>query len=165
MDAQVGRDTTACAPTVAPATGTELPCNPLCSRTGTVPGGLGALSASMALRSSSSSLMVDEARRTPPRFLKAATESESSRVEFGILENDRCIDTGVFQRRYLLVFACSPPPPPRLQIRHTFLTQADWCAVRAVARCELGLFPVISDDRGVVIPGCFGTDRSLGRSA
>ena len=24
------------------------------------------------------------------------------------------------------------------------LTQADWCAVRAVARCELGLLPVIT---------------------
>ena len=46
------------------------------------------------------------------------------------------IDTGVFQRRCLvheLVFACSPPPPPRLQISHTILTQADCCAVRARA--------------------------------
>ena len=44
MDAQVGRDTTACAPTVAPATGAEPPCNPLCSRTSTVSGGFGAFS-------------------------------------------------------------------------------------------------------------------------
>ena len=47
--------------------------------------------------------------------------------EFGILEDDRCIHTGVFQRRYLvheLVFACSPPPPPRPQISHTILAQA-----------------------------------------
>ena len=39
--------------------------------------------------------------------------------KFGILEDERCIDTGVFQRRYLvheLVFACSPPPPPRRKI-------------------------------------------------
>ena len=61
------------------------------------------------------SLSVDEARRTPPRFFKAATESESSEDAFGILEDDRCIDTGVFRRRYL-VHECSPPPPPRLQI-------------------------------------------------
>ena len=45
MDAQVGRDTTACAPTVAPATAAEHPCNPLCSRTDTVPGGFDAFSA------------------------------------------------------------------------------------------------------------------------
>ena len=35
-------------------------------------------------------------------------------------------------------FACSPPPPPRPQISHTILTQAEWCAIRAVARSELG---------------------------
>ena len=65
--------------------------------------------------------------------------------EFGIMEDDRCIDIGIFQRRYLvheLVFACSPPPPPRLQTSHTLVTQADWCADRAVAHCEQGLFPV-----------------------
>ena len=47
------------------------------------------------------------------QFFKEATEGESSGDEFGILEDDRCIDTGVFQRRHLvheLVFACSPPP-------------------------------------------------------
>ena len=38
-------DTTACAPTVAPATEREPPRQPLCSRTGTVPGGFGAFSA------------------------------------------------------------------------------------------------------------------------
>ena len=79
-----------------------------------------------------------EACKTPLRFFKAATEGESSGDEFGILEDDRCIGAGVFQRRYLvheLVFAC-PPPPPRLQTSHTILTQADFCAVRAVARCE-----------------------------
>ena len=83
---------------------------------------------------------------TSPRFFKAATKGESSGDEFGILEDDRCIDTRVIQRRYLaheLVFACSPPPPPRLQTSHTILTHADWCAVQAVARCEVGLLPVI----------------------
>ena len=67
----------------------------------------------MALRPSSSPVTVDEARRTPPQFFKVATGSESSGDEFGVLEDERCIDTGVFQRRYLvheLVFACSPPP-------------------------------------------------------
>ena len=60
--------------------------------------------------------------------------------------DDRCIDTGAFQPRYLvheLVFACSPPPPPRPRVSHTILTQADWCSTRALARCELGLLPVI----------------------
>ena len=82
--------------------------------------------------------------------------------EFGILEDGRCTDAEVFQRRYLvheLVFACSPLPPPRLQVSHTILTRADWCAVRAVARCEMGLLPVITS----VEAGseCFGTDWSL----
>ena len=90
----------------------------------------------MALRSGLSLLAVDN----------VATGSESSGDEFGILEDDRCIDTGVFQRRYLvheLIFDCSPPPPPRSQISHTILTQAEWCATRAVARWELGLLLVI----------------------
>ena len=81
------------------------------------------------------------------RRSEAATESESSGDELGILEDDRCIDTGVFQRRYLvheLVFACSPLSPRRLQTSRTILTQADWCAVRAVARWEQGVPPVIT---------------------
>ena len=41
------------------------------------------------------------------------------------------------------VFAGSPPSPPRSQISHAILTEADWCAIRAVARCELGHLPVI----------------------
>ena len=63
---------------------------------------------SSELYARSSPLMVDDAHWTPPRFFKAATWSESSGDELGILEDDRCIDTGVFQRRYLvheLVFA------------------------------------------------------------
>ena len=56
------------------------------------------------------------------------------------------IDTGVLQQRYFLhdlALACSPPPPPRPQISHTILTQAECCASRAAALCELGLFPVV----------------------
>ena len=80
-------------------------------------------------------------RRTVPQLPSArrATGPESPGDEFGILEDDRCIDTGGFQPRYLvhgLVFACSLPPPPRSRVSHTFLTQADWCSTRAVARCE-----------------------------
>ena len=92
-------------------------------------------------------LSFDEARRTPPRFFEAATRVGNLGDEFGILEDDRCIDTGIFQRRclvYELVFTGSPPPPPRLQISRTILTQADWCAVRAVAGCEQGLLPVVT---------------------
>ena len=36
-----------------------------------------------------------------------------------------------------LVFACSQTPPQQPQICCTVLTQAGWCAVRTVARCEL----------------------------
>ena len=55
----------------------------------------------------------------------SSSRQRQKEIEFGILEDDRCIDTGIFQRRYLvheLVFACSPPPPPRFQISHTILT-------------------------------------------
>ena len=92
------------------------------------------------------SLVAGGRQRTPLRFVKVATGSESSGDEFGVLEDDRCVDTGVFQQRYLvhkLVFACSPPPPPRSQISLSVLAQAEWCAIRAVARCELGLHPII----------------------
>ena len=101
--------------------------------------------------------------KTPPRFFKTATAGESSGDEFGILEDDRCIDTGVCQRRHLvheLVFACSPPAPRHLQISHTILTQADWCAVRAVACCEQGLLPVVTTVSRD--PECFGAGRYLG---
>ena len=37
-----------------------------------------------------------------------------------------------------------PTPWRHLQISHTILTQADWCAVRAVACCEQGLLPVVT---------------------
>ena len=62
---------------------------------------------------------MDDAHWTPLRFFKVATGSESSGDEFGVLEDDRCIDTGVFQQSYKaheLVLACSPPPPLRPQI-------------------------------------------------
>ena len=53
-------------------------------------------------------------KRPAPRFIKVAVGMESSDDEFGILEDERCIDKGVFQNRYLLdelVFACSDVPP------------------------------------------------------
>ena len=110
-------------------------------------------------------LRMDEARRTSLRFLKAAG-SESSGDEFGISEDDRCINTEVFQRRYLvhgLVFACSPHPPTRLQISHTVLTQAhcvpfaQWLHARwDSSRSSL---PWRRD------PESFGTDRTLRLSA
>ena len=55
-------------------------------------------------------------------------------------------------------FRLAAPPPPRPQISHTILTQADWCATRAVARCEQGLLPVI---KTVGQSECIGSDRSL----
>ena len=56
---------------------------------------------SVALCSNSPSSSTDCADWTPARFLKVATGPESSGDEFGILEDDRCIDTGVYQQRYL----------------------------------------------------------------
>ena len=73
------------------------------------------------LCSSSPLRTADCANWTPLRFFNVATGSESSGDEFGVLEDDRRIDTGVFQQRHLvheLVLACSPPPPPRPQISY-----------------------------------------------
>ena len=81
-----------------------------------------------------------------PNSSTQATGLESSDDEYGILEDERCIDTGVFQQRcflHELVFACSQLPPQQPRISCTLLTQADWCAVRKVARCELGLHAVV----------------------
>ena len=80
-----GWDTTACAPTVAPATETELPRNPLCSKAGTVSVGFGVLPAwtkSAEHRSGSS----------------RQRQKEKARGTIRNLEDDRCIDTGIFQR-------------------------------------------------------------------
>ena len=46
-----------------------------------------------------------------------------------------------------LVFACRPLPPPRPTRSATLslLKPGEWCATRAVARCELGLLPVIKN--------------------
>ena len=88
----------------------------------------------------------DLGRAEPVRFLKKSSDTESSDEEFGILEDERCINTGVFQERYFLqelVFACSNSLPRQPQISFTFMTQADWCAARTVARCEAGLLPVL----------------------
>ena len=66
-------------------------------------------------------------RRTV-RFTKMAVVMEISDDEFGILEDERCIHTGIFQSRYLLhelVFGCSHPPPRRLHISFTILTQTE----------------------------------------
>ena len=72
---------------------------------------------SMAPRSGSPLLTVDDAHWTQPRFPKVTTGSGSSGDEFGVLEDDQCTDTDVFQQRYLvheLVFACSPFPAAAL---------------------------------------------------
>ena len=92
---------------------------------------------SRALCCGASTLQMDQADSAPARFYKEATGPERPEDEFGILEDDRFTDTGVFQPRYLvLVFACSPPPPPRPRVSHTILTRADRCSTRAVARCR-----------------------------
>ena len=78
---------------------------------------LGPASPLLALRTPSSSLLVTPPAwwdgqtpsrsmtwtgRRPARFFQEAAGAESSGDEFGILEDERCIDTGVFQDRYLL---------------------------------------------------------------
>ena len=103
---------------------------------------------SMALRSGSSLLTVDDAHWTRPRFFKVATGSESSGDGFGVLEDERCIDTG--KRSSSNATSCTScfSPAARLrrrasQISHTILTQAEWCAIRAVTRLELELLTAI----------------------
>ena len=83
---------------------------------------------------------------TPLRFFKVATGSESSGDE---LESRRTTDAST-QESSNIATSCTNwcldavnPPPPRPQISYTILTQVDWCAVRAAARCELGLLPVL----------------------
>ena len=83
--------------------------------------------------------------RKPARFTKMAAVTESSDDEFGILEDDRCIDTCCFKHaafctsQYLLA---ANPLPRQPQISHTILTQANWCALRTTARCKLGVLPI-----------------------
>ena len=92
----------------------------------------------MVVWSDSPSSSTDCTDWPPARNFKQATGPESSGDEFGIFEDDRCFGTGVFQQRYFLhelVFACSQPPPQQPQISYT---------IRTVARCELGLLPVVS---------------------
>ena len=80
---------------------------------------------------------MDGARRTPPRFFKEATEGESSGDEFGILEDDRCIDTGISSVAISCTSWCSPAAHSRrCALRSAILTQDEWCAVGAVARCQ-----------------------------
>ena len=126
VDAQVGRDTTAC----------ESPTQPTMLKD---PDGLGVFSA-----------WTKHAGHRP-----VSSRQRQSRKprgdEFGILEDDRCLTKESSSAAISCTSWCSPAtllPPPRLQISLTILTQADWCAVRA------------SRD-----PECFGTGRSLGRSA
>ena len=78
--------------------------------------------------------------RRPARFFKEAAGPESSGDEFRILEDDRCIDTGVFQQHYLLH-----------ELVHTILTHADWCAVWTAAQCEVGLLQVVGTMGACVI--------------
>ena len=66
------------------------------------------------------------------RFTKTTVGMESSDDEFGILEDERCIDTGAFKNRnflHELVFACMNPAPLRPHMR-------------TVAKCEVALLPV-----------------------
>ena len=122
-------DAAPCAPKVAPLLWTfrttEPSCDSECSRNHAVcatTNGLPARCSAPARHSTA-----DCAGWTPLRFFKVATGWESKGDEFGVLEDDRRTDTGVFQQSYLvheLVLACSPPPPPRPQISYTVASRA-----------------------------------------
>ena len=58
---------------------------------------------------------VDKARKTPLRFVKAATEGEISGDEFGILEDVRCIDTLSRARVGVRLQAAPAAAPPDQQ--------------------------------------------------
>ena len=76
------------------------------------------LTPDMAEWADSTSRSMTWTERRPDRFFKEAAGAESSSDEFGILEDDRCIDTGAFQELYLLhelMFACSQPLPRQPQ--------------------------------------------------
>ena len=55
-----------------------------------------------------STLQMEQADSPPARFFQEATGPESSEDEFGILVDDRCTDTRVFQPSW-----CSPAASPR----------------------------------------------------
>ena len=136
-------------PRVVLATGTENPRNPLCSRTGTVPGCLGA-----------SSAWTKHAGHRPG----SSRQRQSRKARETNLGSWRTTDASTLGSSSNAIwctswfFACRPLPA-RLQISHTILTQTDWCAVRAVARCEPGLSQ--SSRPWSQEFECLGTDRSL----
>ena len=93
-------DSTAWAPPLALATWTDLSRGPQCSRMGAVSRGVDDRSAGV-FALVPQLWQMDLVDSLPARFYKE-TGPESSEDEFGILEDDRCIDTGVFQPRHLV---------------------------------------------------------------
>ena len=86
-----------------------------------------------------------ETGKKPARFTKVAVGMETSDDEFGLLNDERCIDEGVFQNLYPLhelMFACSDILP-RPHVSFILLTQSEWCALRTLARCEFALLPIV----------------------
>ena len=82
-----------------------------------------------------------ETGKKPDRFIKLAVGMEESVDEFRTLEDERCIDKGVFPNRSLLhelVFACDDIPP-RPRISFTLLTQSDWCCLEDSCKVRGGL--------------------------
>ena len=129
LDTQIGWNTKACAPTVALATK-----DPLCSKTGAVPTGVGVSPAwAKPARHRSGSSMERRRGKLGRRIWDLGGRS-MHRYE-SLPAPLSCARAGVRMQ---------PLPPPRLRTSHTILTQADWCAVRKVARCEQGLLPVIT---------------------
>ena len=87
---------------------------------------------SMAEWADSTSRSMTWIERRPARFFKEAASAKSSGDEFGILADDRCIDTGVFQERNL-----PHETPPARDPAAAATNQL----VRTAARCEAGSPP------------------------
>ena len=152
---RVGGNTTACAPTVAPATKAAPPRNPLCSKTGAVPVGVGVFPAwakPAGHRSGSSrqgqkwkawGRMWDFGGRSMHRYGKSSSAA------------------------ILCTSWCSPAARPLAAAPSDQPYRPD--PSRPVCRSRSGPLragtPSSHHDRGVGIPSVFGTDRSSGRSA
>ena len=109
--------------------------------------------------------MVD-AHRTLPRFFKVATGSESSGDEPGILEDDRYINTGVFQRHdflHELGFRLQPAPAAATP-RSAMLSWLKPSDVPFALWPDASWVSSQSSRPRRLEPGCIGTDRSLERS-
>ena len=100
----------------------------------------------MAEWAGSTSRPMTGTERRQARFLKEAAGPESSGDESGILEDDRCIDTGVFQKGCLLheLSIRLQPTPAAAATNQLHYPDSSRLVPKDSrgARCETGLLPV-----------------------